>query len=131
MASTEADIVSIVPAALPGGGMKPADISMRAMREKVSWVRQAAGARFDNLELNVLIRNGVVTTDRRGAAEGCLADLYTYVPELVPGGVEGRLTVDDMLGSPWLAFGTTEDMVEHLLQMREELGLSYFTIMPP
>jgi probable F420-dependent oxidoreductase len=131
LASTEADIVSIVPAALPGGGMKTADISMRALREKVSWVRQAAGARFDNLELNVLIRNGVVTTDRRGAAEGYLADLFTYVPELVPDGTVERLTVDDVLGSPWLAFGTTEDIVEHLLQMREELGLSYFTIMPP
>ena len=32
--STEADIVCIVPAALPGDGMKPADISMRAMGKR-------------------------------------------------------------------------------------------------
>ncbi len=56
--------------------------------------------------------------------------LYTYVPELVPGRTEEKLTVDDALGSPWLAFGATEDIVEHLLQMREELGVSRFTIMP-
>jgi probable F420-dependent oxidoreductase len=130
MASTEADIVSIVPAALPGGGMKPADISMRALREKVSWVRQAAGDRFDSLELNVLIRNGLVTTEPKGAAEGYLADLYTYVPELVQGDAEERLTEDDVHGSPWLAFGTTEAIVERLLQIREELGVSYFTIIP-
>ena len=63
-AAQEADIVSIIPRSLPGGGLDETD---HALDEKLAWIRQAAGGRFDTIELkpSSLARSSSRTTHRR------------------------------------------------------------------
>jgi probable F420-dependent oxidoreductase len=88
-----------------------------AVDERVSLVRQAAGDRFDSLELNALVQ-AVVPGDPRKAAAG--------LTERLPGLLE-----NDLLASPFVLLGTPQDMAEALLARRERWGLSYFSIFAP
>jgi len=40
------------------------------------------------------------------------------------------LSVDDILDSPFLAFGTESEIAEHFRRVRDELGISYWTLTP-
>src|SRR5205085_4823882 len=70
LAAREADIVGILPKALPDGTISE-EITERlptTLAQKVEWVRQAAGERFDELELNMVI-TPVFSEHRRQRAE--------------------------------------------------------------
>ena len=69
LAATEANIVSVLPAAAPGGGLRASQLGLKSLKEKVALVREAAGDRWADLEINILIFDAVVTPDRRAAAE--------------------------------------------------------------
>ncbi len=78
LAAREADIVGLAPRILPNGAPDPRSVTFEGTREKIEWVRAAAGERFDGLELNAYpSMTGVSITDRaaargagaRGAAE--------------------------------------------------------------
>ncbi|HYH11398.1 MAG TPA: TIGR03621 family F420-dependent LLM class oxidoreductase, partial [Thermomicrobiales bacterium] len=112
-AAREADIVSITAKALPEGGLDGADITFEATRRKVDWVRQAAGDR--DPELNVLIYTFEVTDDREAAAKRHAEHLQ-------------GLTPDELLASPHVLIGTTEQMAEDLQQRRRDLGISYIVL---
>ncbi len=125
-AAAEADIVSILPASAPGGGLPVSELSLRSLKEKIDIVRAAAGVRWRDLEINVLIWDAVATTDRRAAAAA-------YDPKRLEGMgfvLDAEVTADDLLDSPYLAFGTDDDIAEHLVRLREETGASYFGIFP-
>lgn len=113
-AGREADIVGIVPKALPEGGLDVLDVTAEAVRRKVEWVREAAGAAHDP-ELNILIFVLEVTDDRRAAAERHAAAF--------PG-----FTAEDVLASPHALIGSPEQIAEDLRQRRAELGISYIVI---
>jgi probable F420-dependent oxidoreductase len=112
----EADIVGILARALPDGGQDLSWDSEAVLAEKVGWVREAAGARFDQLELAALIWQVVVTDDRRAAAESVAA--------------ARGLTPAQVLASPYFLLGSVEQIVERLLAQRERHGLSYLTVYP-
>ena len=70
LAAREADIVGILPKALPDGTISE-EITERlpaTMAQKVEWAREAAGERFDELELNMVI-SPIFTGQRRQRAE--------------------------------------------------------------
>jgi probable F420-dependent oxidoreductase len=102
LAAREADIV-----ALGVGPNQPE----AAFREKVDILRQAAGPRFDTLELNANL-----------AAVGDSAHPWMLR--------QYNLTLDQLrqIGSPSILLGTTHDMCEQLLQRREQLGISYWNV---
>lgn len=82
-------------------------------------VREAAGEqRFARLELNALVQRVVVTEDRRGAAE----ELARRWPEL---------SADDLLQSPFVLLGTTEQIAEQLQTTRQRWGISYYVVHEP
>ena len=81
----------------------------------VAHIREQAGRRWQQLELNALVQVVDVTDDRRAAAEAMVGD----VPSL---------TVDDALTTPFLAFGTHDEIADHLLRCRERWGISYFSV---
>jgi probable F420-dependent oxidoreductase len=83
--------------------------------ETVAHIRREAASRWTRLELNVLIQSVVVTNDRRRAAE----DMAARIP---------GLSVDDALATPFLAFGTYEEIAQHLIAARERWGISYFSV---
>ncbi|HKT82410.1 MAG TPA: TIGR03621 family F420-dependent LLM class oxidoreductase [Solirubrobacterales bacterium] len=82
--------------------------------EKMAWVKEAAGDRFDQVELSVLIFLCNITNDRRAMAEPVAAALGT-TPEVV-------------LDIPHFLMGTVDEIAETLEQRRERYGLSYVIV---
>ena len=70
LAGREAQIVGLAPRILSGQRGDPASITWAATEEKLAWVREAAGDRFDDLEFNVYPSQWpvVVTDDLRAEA---------------------------------------------------------------
>lgn len=111
-AAHEADIVSIIPRSLPGGGLDETD---HAVDEKIDWIRHAAGERFATLELNTLIQRVIVTGD--GQQE--IAALAT----------EWGSTTEAILGSPYVLIGSVEGISDTLRRRRAEYGISYISVL--
>jgi probable F420-dependent oxidoreductase len=122
LAAREADIIGFSGITFRKGGASPPDVSAwraAAVEERVGMVREAAGEqRFARLELNALVQRVVVTEDRRGAAE----ELTRRWPEL---------SADDLLQSPFVLLGTTEQIAEQLQTMRQRWGISYYVVHEP
>jgi probable F420-dependent oxidoreductase len=117
LAAREAEIVGFAGLRHCKGGTE-VDLSgfkAAAVDERVAWVRSEAGARFDDLELNVLTQRVVVTDDREQAA----GELSAQWPALTP---------KDMLETPFVLIGTVEQIVETLQARRERWGFSYYVI---
>jgi len=81
----------------------------------VDYIRQCAGDRWHELELNALVQAVVVTDDPPSEA--------ARLAERVPG-----LTIEDALAAPFLAFGTHHEIAAHLQACRERWGISYFSV---
>jgi len=71
-AAREADIVGIDPRAFPDGGHDPEDLTEAAVDQKVTWVREAAGDRWPDLELNVITFG--IGADARAGSPHFLSD---------------------------------------------------------
>jgi probable F420-dependent oxidoreductase len=108
MAAQRADIVS-----LSGIGRRGFSPSPPAVDDRVALVRGASGGR--EIELQALVQRVVITEDPHQAAE----EVQQHMPEL---------TVDEILGTPYLWIGTVESICEHVLSARERWGFSYFTV---
>lgn len=120
-AAREADIVGINVRSTPEGEIDWGSISREATTQKVAWVREAAGDRFAQLELNWIAIHIAITDDREGSAQDALASLRTF-------GAEETLSVDDVLASPHMLIGSEDAIVEMLQLHREEYGVSYITV---
>ena len=115
-AAQHADIVSINVNLREGtGGVETAaDATPERTRAKVAWVKEAAGPRFDDLELNSLIGFVMVTDDARGLAA-----------QMAPAfGIDAA----DALHVPLALAGTLDEMAEELEWRRAEYGISYWSI---
>lgn len=83
--------------------------------EKVAWVRDSAGARFDDLELNAWLAVAEVTEDSASLAEA-LGAVFEADPK-------------DVLASPLTLVGSPGEIAERLHERRERWGYSY-TVIP-
>jgi probable F420-dependent oxidoreductase len=119
IAAREADIVGVNPNLKSGyvGPEVAASSKGELYRERIQWIRDAAGDRFDDLELQCLTFM-VQFTDDRDAAYEQIAPLF-------------GLTADEAKDVPIALAGTVDQMVEMLQQRREELGLSYVVVHEP
>jgi probable F420-dependent oxidoreductase len=126
-AGAHADIVSIVPAAAAEGGLRASHLSLASLRKKSARVREAAGARATDQEVNILVFDVVISADRRAAATSYLHEIEARLEGFV---IDGALTVDDLLDSPYVLFGTPAQIAEHLIGVREETGASYISVFP-
>lgn len=82
--------------------------------EKVRWVRDGAGVRFDSLELNAWLAIAEVTDDAAGFAE-LVAPAFGASPA-------------DVLSSPLALVGSPGEIAERLAERRERWGYSYHVI---
>jgi probable F420-dependent oxidoreductase len=83
MAAQQADIVGINPKIVGRRSTPPmATTAADTMDEKVAWVKEAAGDRFDDLELQLQVFVTVVTDDPQAAAEK-LGTAFGLPPEVV------------------------------------------------
>jgi len=122
LAGREANIVGLAPRVVAGQGPDPASLTLAATQEKIGWVREAAGDRFDDLAFNVYPSAWPITiTDHpRAEAARVIAQLR--------GRAATDLTVDEVLEAPHLFIGSVNGLVEKFQLLRQRLGISSFMI---
>ena len=128
LAAKHADIISVATRTTPEGKLRLSDMTMARTQQRIGCIRQAAGDRFADIELNWTIASVVITEDRVATAEMALKALADGYPPNIERDVE--LTVDDLLESPYLAFGTYREIAEQLRQIRRATTMSYVGIFP-
>jgi probable F420-dependent oxidoreductase len=84
--------------------------------DRIAVVREAAGARFDDIEFNALIQAVVVTEDRETAAEELAAAFGAVISPA------------QVLDSPFVLLGTHEQMADSLAARQQRFGVSYWTV---
>jgi probable F420-dependent oxidoreductase len=122
LAAREANIVGLAPRILSGQRPDPMSITWAATEEKIAWVRDAAGNRFDDLEFNVYPSQWpiVVTDDLRGEARKVIDRMKERT------GME--LTEQEVIDSPHIFIGSIERFVEKFSELRQRLGISSFLV---
>ena len=116
IAAREADIVGINATMSAGvvGQHTFSTMTAEVVDEKVAIVREAAGARFNDIELNVRAFLVNITDDAKQAASGIASML----------GVEQQMVEE----SPFALVGPTSKLIEDLLERRERWGFSYVIV---
>jgi len=122
LAGREANIVGLAPRILKEQRAEPKSLTWAAAEEKIDWVREAAGDRFDDLVFNVYPSGSpiVVTDDLRGEARKIIDRLKSRT------GIE--LTEQEAIDSPHLFIGSIDRFVEKFRELRERLGVSSFLV---
>ena len=113
VAATHADIIS-VNVRLDSGKLGPergATATIEKTHQKLDIIRRNAGARFDELILQ-LEQHVVDVTDDRDAALARAATTLNLPP-------------DEAEASPHVLIGSVSEIVERLLRLREDFGFSY------
>jgi probable F420-dependent oxidoreductase len=95
--------------------VNPTHFTDAGLAEQIEWVRAAAPARFEQLELSTLVQGITITNDRRASAR----ELQPLLP---------TLSVYDILTSPYGLFGTEDEIAEQVRERRDRLGVSYLTV---
>ncbi len=117
LAAREADIVG-VNANLRGGEATTSDaarsITGAATDDKLEWVREAAGDRFDDIEIQTFVGFTHFTDDRRSLAEA-----------MAPG---FGVTPEEALETPVVLAGTVEEMIDDVVARRERWLMSYHVV---
>ncbi|MGI8877615.1 MAG: TIGR03621 family F420-dependent LLM class oxidoreductase [Candidatus Limnocylindria bacterium] len=114
LASREADIVALAPQVDHEGKPHLGQLTLGATAEKVRQIREAAGARFGELELNVIVFDAAVTDEPLSALASVAGRLKAAAAALVE--------------SPYFLFGSAATLRRQLLERRDRFGLSYYAI---
>jgi probable F420-dependent oxidoreductase len=120
IAAREANIVSINTHTTRDGGIDWSSFKAEATLQKVKWVQETAGDRFNDLELNILLMGPFSGGKPRESAEN-LAKKW--------GLDQNVISIDDLLESPYFLFGGKQEIVDKLQINRDRYGISYFTLM--
>ncbi len=113
LAAQVADIVGVNPNLAAGviDDRAGPSATPAATDEKLSWIRDAAGHRFDALEIHTRVHVGMITDDR-----------YSVAAVLAPAlGV----SPDDAMASPHALVGTVAQCVDTVQRWRDRWGISY------
>jgi alkanesulfonate monooxygenase SsuD/methylene tetrahydromethanopterin reductase-like flavin-dependent oxidoreductase (luciferase family) len=118
IAGREADVVGILPRALPEGTISTAlsERSPEAVARKVAWVREAAAGRPRPVELSLVLA-AALDRDHRKAAE-------RFAVEQGWGAAAAELVLE----MPSVAVGPAERVADELQARRERYGFSYLVV---
>lgn len=119
LAGREADIVGVNPAIRSGrvDGDAARDGSADLTDRKVGWVREAAGDRYDDIEMQMLLYACVVTDDRAGTLD-TLAPLFGFDP-------------GELAGYPHALVGSVDQIADDLVARRDRWDVSYLVVQGP
>jgi probable F420-dependent oxidoreductase len=118
-AATTAEIIG-VNVSLPSSEARAAaarDGVPSSIDEKLSWIREAAGDRFDDIEIHDWVRYAFVTNDSASIVSGLSGPL--------------NASEEDVRSSPMVLVGDVGEIVERVHARRDRWGYSYFTIQQP
>lgn len=116
LAGREAEIVAVIP---PGAGVRPPapdDVAAAGVRRQIDIVRQAAGPRFEEIELSCFL--DVTLTDDRDKTIAELAEKAKVDPVVIGSSV-------------YRPIGTLDQVREHVVRVRRETGITYFCMRGP
>ena len=118
IAAREANIIGLQTASLGTGRNTPDPSGLLAetIAEKIGWVRQEAGARFDQIELSIL-SSVIIAERRREAAERLVHER----------GWDG-LPVERVFEMPSIFIGSVDQIVDVMRARRERYGISYYVV---
>lgn len=116
LAGREADIVGINPNLRAGelSADQAADTVAEQTARKIEWIKEGAGDRFDDIELQIRYFFASVTDDRRALAEAAAPAF--------------GITAEEALGSGVALLGTVDEICDTLVERRERWGVSYIVI---
>ncbi len=116
LAGQKADIIGINPGLTAGVIDERAgqDATLERTDQKIQWVKDAAGDRFDSLTFQTRIHLAMITNDREAVAA-----------EMAP--LLG-ISAEEALASPHALVGSVEQVVDEVQQWRERWGFSYLSI---
>ena len=108
-----ADIVGVNPSTAAGRDNPETfrDALPSSIDTKVALLREAAGERWPDLELNAWVSMAAITDDPHEAVEG----LARFA----------GVSTDDVLGSPIVLIGSQDDVADRLRERRDRWGYSY------
>jgi len=86
-----------------------------ATAKKIDWIRQGAGERFEDIELEIGAYNTIVTDHQQATA--------TAIGEAL------GMSAQDILDHPHCLIGSIDFICEQLLQRRETYGISYIAVL--
>lgn len=117
LAGREADIVAIVPAGITGSAkIPPENFTLDTMRQQIGLVRGAAGRRFGEIELSMFL-DCTLSDDR----EQSIAELAQ----------KGTVEPDVVRNNAYRGIGTLRDIRDHILRVRDAIGVTYFCLRGP
>ncbi|WP_072689123.1 LLM class F420-dependent oxidoreductase [Rhodococcus marinonascens] len=128
LAAKYADIISVATPTSKEGRLLLSGVTLEKTMERVDRIREAAGDRFDDIELNWTITTIVITDDREQTAEMALAALDQGFPPNIE--VDAKLSVEDILSSPYLAIGSFDEIADQIRMVREKTTMSYVGVFP-
>ena len=110
MAARSADIIGLTGFSHDGEHFDLRYFTDEGLANRVALVREAAGDRFADIELNMLIQRVMITDDPEGA-------IAALGPDADP---------EVLLGSAFYVIGTHDEVVSEFRRLRERHGISYF-----
>ncbi len=116
IAAQQADIVGINPAIKSGNvdAASAADATAEATDRKYGWIKDAAGDRFDDLEINCLCFACIITDDPASMHE-MMAGIFGVTPA-------------EVAEVPHVMIGSVDSICDDLQARRERWGMSYFVV---
>lgn len=114
LAAREADIVGFLPQFDARGRPLVRQATEAETARKVAVVHEAAGARFDELELNMFVGDAGII----GSGRPATSSLATA----------GKSVVARLVATPYLLYGTLAQLTDQLQARRDRLGISYYSI---
>ncbi len=112
VAGRHADVINLNPSLTAGviDHRAGPTATPESTEQKIGWIRDAAGDRFDGIELGTRIHLAIVTDDRQAMFDA-LAGGFGMTPE-------------QAAGSPHALCGTIDEIAEDLQERRDRFGLS-------
>jgi probable F420-dependent oxidoreductase len=113
LAAREANIISVnfnlAPGAVNREVMNTGDAT--STETKIGWIRDAAGARFDEIELSCTVFVSIVTDDQAGMAQRVSAGF--------------GMSAEEVLQTPHAVIGNVDQIADMLRERRDRFGFNY------
>ena len=117
MAGELADIFQFTGVTFRPDGPDASGFAMAAVTERARWLTEAAGPRDDEIERSVLVQQAVIGDGVDDAIDAACREL--------------DLPREVVETTPFYLFGTVEQAIDRLQQLRDSLGISHVVIREP
>src|SRR5687768_6270532 len=117
LAGREANIVGLMTVDTREGKAfaEPHLLSPETIEQKLAWVREGAGVRFNEIEFSV-VASVIITDDRAGTAR-----------EIIERN-GWQISVEDVLRMPARLIGTVAEIIQQIQRQREQFSISYYVV---